>query len=280
MALRKASAALSVLFLLRLRAMALPGHRLQCTRRGASRRRRSIRTGRDSRPAQLLTDDAVRPYWRLNRKSMGVRINWQKPQRQLVFRLIRRQVFRNKSLAEHDLSAPDEWKARHDDATGLRARGQNHSKCFVAPIAVDHRHIFGQLRRSHQYKYRLADYEQRHRSQRLHLRLGAGIFFLGYALFEVPSNVIMEKVGARLWIARIMITCGITSGLMAVVTGPASFLAMRFLLGLAEAGFFPGVIFYLAKWYPAEYRGRAISGLFVALPLADGIVSILSAAIL
>jgi MFS transporter, ACS family, tartrate transporter len=109
---------------------------------------------------------------------------------------------------------------------------------------------------------------------------GAGIFFLGYALFEVPSNVILEKVGARLWIARIMITWGIISGLMAIVTGPTSFLALRFLLGVAEAGFFPGVIFYLAKWYPAEYRGRAISGLFIALPLANGLASILSAAIL
>jgi MFS transporter, ACS family, tartrate transporter len=109
---------------------------------------------------------------------------------------------------------------------------------------------------------------------------GAGIFFIGYALFEVPSNVILEKVGARLWIARIMITWGIISGLMALVAGPVSFLTIRFLLGVAEAGFFPGVIFYFTNWFPAKYRGRAISGLFIALPIANGLASILSAIIL
>ena len=75
--------------------------------------------------------------------------------------------------------------------------------------------------------------------------LGAGIF-LGYALFEVPSNMVLERVGARCWIARIMITWGIISGMMALTVGPASFLTLRFLLGVAEAGFFPGIIFYLS----------------------------------
>ncbi|HEX9451852.1 MAG TPA: MFS transporter, partial [Burkholderiales bacterium] len=74
--------------------------------------------------------------------------------------------------------------------------------------------------------------------------IGAGIFFIGYALFEVPSNMVLEKVGARVWIARIMITWGIVSGLMATVSGPVSFLVLRFLLGVAEAGFFPGMILY------------------------------------
>ena len=73
---------------------------------------------------------------------------------------------------------------------------------------------------------------------------GAGIFFLGYFLFEVPSNVILEKTGARIWIARIMITWGIAAAVMAFITGPASFLTLRFLLGVAEAGFFPGMILY------------------------------------
>ena len=109
---------------------------------------------------------------------------------------------------------------------------------------------------------------------------GAGIFFLGYALFEVPSNVILEKVGARLWIARIMITWGIISGLMALVVGPASFLTLRFLLGVAEAGFFPGIIFYFNYWYPARYRGRVISTLFLALPVSNAVASMVSGAIL
>jgi ACS family tartrate transporter-like MFS transporter len=109
---------------------------------------------------------------------------------------------------------------------------------------------------------------------------GAGIFFLGYALFEVPSNVVLARVGARLWIARIMITWGIVSGLMAATTGPASFLTLRFLLGVAEAGFFPGIIFYLSTWFPEAYRGRVISALFLAQPVSNALASILSGAIL
>ncbi|MEO8629114.1 MAG: MFS transporter [Betaproteobacteria bacterium] len=110
--------------------------------------------------------------------------------------------------------------------------------------------------------------------------LGAGIFFIGYALFEVPSNVILERVGARIWIARIMITWGIISGLMALATGPISFLILRFLLGVAEAGFFPGIIFYLTTWFPAKYRGRVISALFLAVPVSNAVASIASGAIL
>ena len=110
--------------------------------------------------------------------------------------------------------------------------------------------------------------------------LGAGIFFFGYALFEVPSNMVLERVGARRWIARIMITWGIISGLMAAVNGPASFLALRFLLGVAEAGFFPGIIFYLSTWYPAAYRARVISTLFIAVPVANAVASVISGAIL
>ena len=110
--------------------------------------------------------------------------------------------------------------------------------------------------------------------------LGAGIFFLGYALFEVPSNIVLEKVGARLWIARIMLTWGIISGLMAATTGPISFIVLRFLLGVAEAGFFPGMILYFTYWYPAHYRGRVISTLFIAVPLGNALASVMSGAIL
>ncbi len=110
--------------------------------------------------------------------------------------------------------------------------------------------------------------------------LGAGIFFLGYALFEVPSNIVLEKVGARLWIARIMLTWGIISGLMATATGPISFIVLRFLLGVAEAGFFPGMILYFTYWYPAQYRGRVISTLFIAVPLGNAVASVASGAIL
>jgi MFS transporter, ACS family, tartrate transporter len=110
--------------------------------------------------------------------------------------------------------------------------------------------------------------------------LGAGIFFVGYALFEVPSNMILERVGARRWIARIMITWSIISALMAFTAGPVSFLVLRFLLGVAEAGFFPGIIFYLSTWYPARYRGRVISALFLAVPVSNALASVISGAIL
>jgi MFS family permease len=95
---------------------------------------------------------------------------------------------------------------------------------------------------------------------------GAGIFFIGYFIFEVPSNVILERVGAKIWIARIMITWGIVSAATAFITGPQSWYALRLLLGIAEAGFFPGITFYLAMWFPAEYRARMLAWFLVAIP--------------
>src|SRR6202023_466697 len=96
----------------------------------------------------------------------------------------------------------------------------------------------------------------------------AGAFFWGYCLFEVPSNMIMEKVGARIWIARIMITWGILSGATAFCTGPYSFMTVRFLLGLAEAGFFPGIVLFFTYWFPDWHRARIVSGFMLALPIA------------
>ncbi len=92
--------------------------------------------------------------------------------------------------------------------------------------------------------------------------------------------MVLHRAGARVWIARIMITWGIISGLMALATGPISFLVLRFLLGVAEAGFFPGIIFYLTYWFPSAYRGRAISILYIAVPVSNAVASILSGAIL
>jgi len=97
---------------------------------------------------------------------------------------------------------------------------------------------------------------------------GAGIFFLGYFVFEVPSNLALERFGARKWIARIMLSWGLLSGGMAFVTGETGFYVMRVLLGAAEAGFFPGIIFYLTLWFPASYRGRVTSLFVIALPLS------------
>jgi ACS family tartrate transporter-like MFS transporter len=97
--------------------------------------------------------------------------------------------------------------------------------------------------------------------------LGAGLFFIGYALFEVPSNLVLARVGARRWIARIMITWGLLSAAMMFARGPVSFYVLRFLLGVAEAGFFPGIIYYLSTWFPAAQRARAISWFMVAIPL-------------
>ncbi|CAG2132915.1 MFS transporter [Ralstonia mannitolilytica] len=101
--------------------------------------------------------------------------------------------------------------------------------------------------------------------------LGAGIFFLGYFLFEVPSNVILHKVGARNWLARIMLTWAVISAGFAFVTTPTSFYVLRFLLGVAEAGFAPGVILYMTYWFPSQRRAKALSMFFMAIPLA-GIV--------
>ena len=98
--------------------------------------------------------------------------------------------------------------------------------------------------------------------------MAAGAFFWGYCLFEVPSNMIMEKVGARIWIARIMITWGILSGATAFCTGPYSFMTVRFLLGLAEAGFFPGIVLFFTYWFPDWHRARIVSGFMLALPIA------------
>src|SRR5271154_5500907 len=109
---------------------------------------------------------------------------------------------------------------------------------------------------------------------------GAGIFFLGYFFFEIPSNLILHKVGARVWICRVLVTWGIVSGCTAFVRTPWEFYTVRFLLGLAEAGFFPGMILYLTYWFPAKYRGRVISTLFIAQPVANAAASIASAAIL
>lgn len=101
--------------------------------------------------------------------------------------------------------------------------------------------------------------------------LGAGAFFWGYFLLEVPSNLIMERVGARRWIARIMISWGIVSGCFAFVQGPVSFFTLRFLLGLAEAGFFPGMILYFTYWFPPYHRSRIIAGFMAAIPVSIGI---------
>jgi sugar phosphate permease len=98
--------------------------------------------------------------------------------------------------------------------------------------------------------------------------LGAGIFFAGYCLLEVPSNLVLYRVGARIWISRIMITWGLVSAATSLVVGPTSFYFMRALLGAAEAGFFPGIAFYLATWFPAEYRTRITAWFMVAIPIS------------
>jgi len=110
--------------------------------------------------------------------------------------------------------------------------------------------------------------------------LGGGIFFIGYFLLEVPSNLAMERFGASRWIARIMITWGIVSGAMAFTAGTNSFLTLRFLLGAAEAGFFPGVILYLTYWFPSAHRARIVGIFMVAIPVAGFVGSPLSGAIL
>jgi MFS transporter, ACS family, tartrate transporter len=109
---------------------------------------------------------------------------------------------------------------------------------------------------------------------------GSGLFFVTYFIFEVPSNLVLEKVGARLWIARIMITWGLVSAATAFVVGPYSFYLVRFLLGAAEAGFYPGVLLYLTFWFPRSYRARVVALFMVSVPAASFIGSPISAALL
>src|SRR5580692_6892095 len=110
--------------------------------------------------------------------------------------------------------------------------------------------------------------------------IGSGIFFLGYFLFEIPSNLILAKVGARKWIARILLTWGVVSGATAFVTGTWSFLSIRFVLGLAEAGFYPGIILYLTWWFPSSYRSRIIGIFMTAIPISIVSGSLISSQIL
>ncbi|KVU52280.1 MFS transporter [Burkholderia cepacia] len=97
---------------------------------------------------------------------------------------------------------------------------------------------------------------------------GAGVFFVGYALFEIPSNLIMHRVGARVWMCRILVTWGLVSAAMAMASSSTTYCALRFLLGIAEAGFFPGIIYYLTNWFPQSSRARAIGVFYFGVPLA------------
>jgi MFS transporter, ACS family, tartrate transporter len=110
--------------------------------------------------------------------------------------------------------------------------------------------------------------------------IGAGIFFAGYILFEIPSNLALERFGARIWIARIMISWGLVATAMALVSGETSFYLMRFLLGVAEAGFFPGIVLYLTYWFPARERARIVALFMTAVPLATMVGGPISGALL
>jgi MFS transporter, ACS family, tartrate transporter len=110
--------------------------------------------------------------------------------------------------------------------------------------------------------------------------LAAGAFFWGYCILEVPSNIILEKVGARLWIARIMVSWGLLSAATALVTGPTSFFIVRVLVGVAEAGLFPGLLLYFHRWFPQSHRGRVVGWFLTGLPLATAIGAPISTAFL
>lgn len=110
--------------------------------------------------------------------------------------------------------------------------------------------------------------------------LGAGIFFISYFLFEVPSNLIMQRVGARLWLARIMITWGLISSAMMFVRGPYSFYALRFLLGMAEAGFAPGILLYLTYWLPVRHQAKAVAWFLTSTAIAGAVGSPLAGLLL
>ena len=105
---------------------------------------------------------------------------------------------------------------------------------------------------------------------------GAGMFFIGYALCEVPSNLLMLRFGAKRWLARIMFTWGLLAAAMMFVRTPVEFNVLRLLLGMAEAGFFPGVIYYLTLWFPAQMRARAVARFYIALPLSSVVMGSLA----
>jgi ACS family tartrate transporter-like MFS transporter len=107
-----------------------------------------------------------------------------------------------------------------------------------------------------------------------------GMFYWGYFIFEVPSNVILEKIGARIWIARIMVTWGILAVATAFVTNSTSFGIVRFLLGVAEAGFFPGIVLYFTYWFPSNHHARIVAGFLVGLPVAVALGSPISTSLL
>ena len=109
---------------------------------------------------------------------------------------------------------------------------------------------------------------------------GAGIFFIAYFVFEVPSNLVLERVGARVWIARIMITWGLITAATAWVTGPGSFVVARFLLGAAEAGFVPGLLLYITYCFPPRYRAGATAVLFYFAPMGNAVAGLLSVPLL
>ena len=110
--------------------------------------------------------------------------------------------------------------------------------------------------------------------------LGAGLFFIGYCLFEVPSNLVLYRIGARRWIGRIMISWSIVAGAMAFARGTDDFYVLRFALGVAEAGFFPGVVYYLSAWVPSAHRARLIGGFMTAIPISTALGGPLASAIL
>ena len=109
---------------------------------------------------------------------------------------------------------------------------------------------------------------------------GAGVFFISYAACELPSNYLLLRFGARRWLARIMLTWGLLAASMMFVRSPASFYTLRFLLGMAEAGFFPGVIYYLSIWFPQDMRSRAISRFYIAYPLSNVVMGLVAGSLL
>src|SRR4051795_75376 len=120
---------------------------------------------------------------------------------------------------------------------------------------------------------------QLHLTDRVYGR-AAGIFFAGYFFFQLPSNLVLERFGVRKWIAGLMVLWGVVSGCTILVRGPVSFYVLRFLLGAAEAGFFPGMILYMKRWFPAKSRARAVAWFMTANPLAGVFGSPISGALL
>ena len=183
----------------------------------------------------------------------------------LVDRVVARQIRKRVNSGAFDGRGDRVRVARASRAVGIERRTEGGGEGHPAADPVPVRDLHRGLPRSRERELRAAPARGRPRFSDTIFGLGAGIFSLGYVIFGVPSNLMLERFGARRWLAAIMITWGVLSASMMFIEGAASFYILRFLLGVAEAGFFPGIVLYLTWWFPEADRARAMALFMTAI---------------